>query len=78
MTGYTRFWDCERCGKRQESMDRPDFEVCEACIGAQIVVTRRLDTAMLYDIATRAYERGYEHGKAVAEKAASVTSGTGC
>lgn len=69
MTHYTRFWNCERCDKRMESIDYPKVEVCDKCIGADIVVTRELDPhrSLMRDIASRAYERGFVHGKAVAD-----------
>lgn len=68
MAGYSRVWNCERCGDRQESMDYPKVAVCERCVGAHFIVTRGLPSGLLRDLATRAYERGYLHGKAVAER----------
>lgn len=32
MTGYTTFWNCRTCGKRQESISGPQVHVCESCI----------------------------------------------
>jgi transcription elongation factor Elf1 len=31
MAGYTRLWDCEKCGERQESIDWPDNCLCDRC-----------------------------------------------
>lgn len=31
MTHYCRYWTCKACEKRQETMDYPDFEICENC-----------------------------------------------
>jgi transcription elongation factor Elf1 len=31
MAHYTRRWDCQKCGKAQESIDTPQFYLCERC-----------------------------------------------
>lgn len=70
MAGYSRFWNCERCGTRCETIDTPKVLVCEHCIGAYIVVTREMRSSnqILEDVATRAYLRGFVHGKVSAQK----------
>lgn len=65
---YFRHWDCERCGEPQESIDLPDVEVCDRCVGADQIVASSYPAPFLRRIANAAYERGYMHGKAVAEK----------
>jgi hypothetical protein len=49
-------------------MDVPKIAVCERCVGADIVVTRQMQSSQLLmlRVAEDAYVRGYRHGKKVA------------
>jgi hypothetical protein len=79
MTHYSRKWNCERCGREEESMDVPKVAVCEWCIGAEIVVTRQMKSGheLMLRVAEAAYVRGYRHGKKVAtEEIMGVEDGT--
>lgn len=31
MSGYTRFWTCEGCGSREQSIDVPTAPLCDSC-----------------------------------------------
>jgi hypothetical protein len=67
MTGYERQWDCLVCGRSQRSIDRPKVEVCDTCVGAENILLNQYPslTDALRRVATRAYERGFEHGRRV-------------
>lgn len=31
VTGYTRFWNCDTCGRRCETVDHPRVQECDVC-----------------------------------------------
>ncbi len=70
MAHYTRFWDCERCGSKEESIDLPDMFICEICINTSKIVkdTLMTESSILKRAAYLGYLRGYRHGYQTANK----------
>lgn len=64
MTGYTRFWVCKACGKRQETIDWPDVDVCDLCISYDPACALALDNLseakFVYHNAVRKFKAQYK------------------